>query len=96
MKFGNGKNSEMILAVKFVEILRVGSLTDTGREGITVRFAAHFLAQNGGVVPREIQLGIRGITTERPHRLGTVFFVVNKNVTFFTFNQSQNINFAIH
>lgn len=86
----------MILTVQLVEMFHTGDLIVAGGKGIAVRLAAHFLAQHSGIVPGKIQLGIRGITAQSSHRLRTVFFIVDKNVTFFTFNQSQNIDFAVH
>jgi hypothetical protein len=59
-------------------------------------FTTHFLAQYSGIVPGKIQLGVRGVTTQNPHGLRTILFIVNKNVAFLSLNQSQNIDFGVH
>lgn len=65
-------------------------------EILTLRLPADLLTENGGIVPRKTQFTIRGVATHPANNIAAVLVAVHKDVSFFSLNQSQHIDFLIH
>ena len=59
-------------------------------------FLANLLAEHGGVVPAEAQLRVRGMPAEHPQRFGALRIVVEEDVAFLAFDQSEHVDVVVH
>ena len=65
-------------------------------EILTLRLPTDLLTENGGVVPRKTQFAVRSVATHPANNITAVLVAVHKDVSFFSPNQSQHIDFLIH
>lgn len=54
------------------------------------------LTENRGVIPGETEFGIGGMASELFQQGVDTLFVVEKNESFFSFDQCKNIHFSVH
>lgn len=57
---------------------------------------ANFLAEDSRVVPGETQIRVRGVSTEGAKRLGSFRIIIEKDVSFFAFDECQYIDVLRH